>query len=78
MECESLRLRGLTFSNRANKMSSWNSRVVIGIDADVLLLSSERELTSVHMFQFMMRLQIRPSPYAAVDDVREPFSVRYL
>lgn len=72
------RLREVTSADRSNDIPSWNLRVVIWIDADVFLLSSERELAGFNRFQFMMRLQIWPSPYAAVDDVWQTFSVRYL
>lgn len=52
--------------------------VVVGIDADLVLLKVEGELTSLDCPQFMMAVQVRPPPQAAIDDVGEALAVGYL
>jgi hypothetical protein len=51
---------------------------VVGVDADLILLEVEGVLAGLDGTQFMVAVQVGPSPQAAVDDVRKTLSVRYL
>ena len=51
---------------------------MVWVDADLLLLGAERELTALQGLQLMMGLQVWPAPHAAVDDVGQPLSVGHL
>lgn len=57
---------------------SFHTSVVIRVDADVLLLGAEGELAAVQRFKLVVRLQVRPAPHPAVDDVRQTLPVRHL
>lgn len=52
--------------------------VVVGIDADLVLLEVEGELTGLNGPQLVVAVQVRPPPQAAVNDVGEAFPVRHL
>ena len=52
--------------------------VVVGVDTDVLLLGAEGELAALQGFQLVVRLQVRPAPHPAVDDMRQTFPVGHL
>jgi hypothetical protein len=49
--------------------------VVVRVDADVLLLRRERELTHLQRLQLVVRLQVRPPPHPTVDHVRQALTV---
>ena len=51
---------------------------MVRVDAHFFFISGEGKLATVEWLQFMMALQIRPAPHAAVDDVRQTFSVGHL
>lgn len=51
---------------------------MIRVDTDVFLLGTIWELAMFERFKFMMRLQIRPPPNSAINDMRETFSMRHL
>lgn len=55
-----------------------HSSVVVRVDADVLLLGAEGELTALQGFQLVVGLQVRPAPDPAVDDVGEALPVGHL
>lgn len=52
--------------------------VVVGVDAHLVLLQVEGVLASLHGSQFMVAVQVRPSPQAAVEDVGETLPVGHL
>jgi hypothetical protein len=54
------------------------SRVVVGVDADFVPLEIERVLANVKRAEFVVTLQIGPTPQTAVNDVRKAFPVRNL
>ena len=49
--------------------------VVVGVDADFILLGVEGKFTVVDSPQLMVGLQVWPAPQATVDDMRKTFSV---
>ena len=51
---------------------------MIGVDAHLFLLGAEWELTALQRLELVVRLQVRPAPHAAVDDVRQPLAVGHL
>lgn len=66
-------------------MTSWlaltwtvHPLVVVRVDAHVLLLGAEGKLAALKRFELVVRLQVRPAPHAAVDDMRQPFTMRHL
>lgn len=52
-----------------------HSLVVVGVDAHLFLLGTKRKLAALQGFQFVVALEVRPAPHAAVDDVRQPLPV---
>lgn len=48
---------------------------MIWVDADLLLLGAKWVLAHLQRFELMVRLEVRPAPHSAVDDVRKTFSV---
>ena len=44
--------------------------VVVGVDADLHLFGGEGVLADLQRFQLVVRLEVRPAPDPAVDDVR--------
>lgn len=57
---------------------SLHTPVVVGVDADVLLLGAEGELAALQGLQLVVGLQVGPAPQATVDDVGQTFSVGHL
>jgi hypothetical protein len=55
-----------------------HAAVVVGVDADVLLLGAEGELAAVQGLELVVRLQVGPAPHAAVDDVGQALPVGHL
>lgn len=55
-----------------------HSLVVVRVDADLLLLGTERKLTTLQRLQFMVALEVRPAPHAAINDVRQSLAVGHL
>lgn len=55
-----------------------DSAVMVRVDADLLLLGAEGELTAFQGLQLMVGLQVWPAPHAAIDDMGEPFAVGHL
>ena len=51
---------------------------MVGVDADLLALRVEGELTVVGGPQLVVTLQIGPAPQAAVDDVWHALAVQHL
>ena len=49
--------------------------VVIGVDADLLLLRGEGELAKGFRLELVVGLEVGPAPDSAVDDVRKSFAV---
>lgn len=66
--------------HRRARQHTWclYSLVVVGIHADLVLLHIEGELTQLHGPQLVVAVQVRPSPQAAVDDMREPLPMGHL
>lgn len=52
--------------------------VVVRVHTHLVLLHMESKLAQVYGTQFMVGLQVRPTPQPAVDHMGEAFSVRYL
>ncbi len=52
--------------------------VVVGVNADFILLEVEGVLAGLDGTQLVMAVQVGPSPQAAVDDMRKSFAVRNL
>lgn len=52
--------------------------VVVGVDADFILLEVEGVLAGLDGAQLVVAVQVGPSPQAAVDDMRQTFAVRHL
>ena len=52
--------------------------VVVGVDADLHLFGGEGVLADLQRFQLVVRLEVRPAPDPAVDDVRKTFPVEHL
>ena len=52
--------------------------VVVGVDADLHLFGGEGVLAELQGLQLVVRLEIRPPPDPAVDDVRQTFPVGHL
>lgn len=63
-----------------NRRKNWclHPLVVVGIDADFILLEVESILAGLDGAQLVMAVQVGPSPQAAVDDMRQTFTVRHL
>ena len=55
-----------------------HAAVMVWVDADLLLLGAEGELTAFQGLQLMMGLQVWPAPHAAVDDMGQPLAVGHL
>ena len=55
-----------------------DSLVMVGIDTDFFLFGRERVLAVFERFELVVRLEIRPSPDAAVDHVRQTLAMRHL
>ena len=49
--------------------------VVIGVDADLLLLGGERKLAKGLGLELVVGLEVGPAPDSAVDDVGKSFSM---
>lgn len=49
--------------------------VVVGVDADLILLEVEGVLAGLDGAQLVVAVQVRPPPQAAVDDMRKPLPV---
>lgn len=47
-----------------------HSLIVVGVDADLLLLGTKWELTTFQRLQFMVALEVGPAPHTAINDVR--------
>lgn len=52
--------------------------VMVGVDADFVLLEMKGILTCLNSAQLMMAVKIWPSPQSAVDNMGKPLPVRYL
>lgn len=70
----------LAVSRHQNRRKYWtfNSFVVIGVDADFFLFGAKGILAHLEWFELMMGLQVRPAPHTAVDDMWEALPVRHL
>lgn len=70
----------LTVSWHQNRRKYWtfNSFVVIWVDAHFFLFGAEWILANLERFELMVGLQVRPAPHAAVDDVWEALPVGHL
>lgn len=55
-----------------------HSLVVVRIDTNFILLEVECILASVNGPKLMVTMKVRPSPQAAVDDMRQAFTMRNL
>ena len=51
---------------------------MVGIDAHFILLEVEGVLAGIDGPQLMVAVKVRPSPEAAVDDVRQAFAMGHL
>lgn len=51
---------------------------MVGVDADFILLEVEGVLAGLDGAQLVVAVQVGPSPQAAVDDMRQTFTVRHL
>ena len=51
---------------------------MVRVDAHFLVVPAERKLADVQWLELVVALEVRPTPHAAVDDVRKAFSVRHL
>lgn len=51
---------------------------MVGVDAHFVLLEVEGKFARVDGAQLVVAVQVGPSPQAAVDDVRQPLTVRHL
>lgn len=70
----------LAVSWHQNRGEYWtfNTFVMIGVDAHFFLLGPERILAHLQGFELVMGLQVRPAPHAAIDDVGKAFPVGHL
>lgn len=57
---------------------AFNSLIVVGVDAYFLLFGAKGVLADLEGLQLVVTLQVGPAPDAAVDDVWEALTVRYL
>lgn len=57
---------------------SLNPLIVVRVDADLILLQVEGILAGLHCSQLMVAVQVRPTPQAAVENVRKALSVGHL
>ena len=64
--------------NKKRLTGLFYSRVVVGVDADFVPLEIECVLANVKRAEFVVTLQIGPTPQTAVNDVRKAFPVRNL
>lgn len=55
-----------------------HAAVVVGVDAHLFLLGAEWELAALQRLQLVVRLQVRPAPHPAVDDMGQPLAVGHL
>lgn len=55
-----------------------HSAVVVRVDAHFFLLGAKWELTALQGLQLVVRLQVGPSPHAAVDNMGQPLAVGHL
>lgn len=51
---------------------------MVRVDTNVILLQTEGKAARVNGLQFMMVLQVRPTPQTTVDDMWEAFTMRDL
>lgn len=51
---------------------------MVGVDAHLFLLGAEWELAALQRLQLVVRLQVRPAPHPAVDDVGQALAVGHL
>lgn len=65
----------VSWNQHGRKNGAFHSLVVVGVDADLLLLGTKRKLAAFQWFQFMVALQVGPAPHAAVDDMGQSLPV---
>lgn len=51
---------------------------MVGVDADLLQLSTERVLAVRHGFEVVVGGKVGPAEHATVDDMRQTFALRHL
>lgn len=52
--------------------------VVVGVNAHLFLLGAKWELTALQGLQLMVRLEVRPTPHSAINNVRQALAVGHL
>lgn len=74
---ESFNLTTIMWNTQQLRTLTWclHPLVVIGVDTYFILLGVKGKFTVVGSSEFMVGLQIRPAPQAAVDHMRKTFSV---
>lgn len=65
----------VSWNQHWRKNRALHSLVVVGIDADLLLLGTKRKLTAFQWLQFVVALEVGPAPHPAVDDMGQPLPV---
>ncbi|RNA23061.1 hypothetical protein BpHYR1_008687 [Brachionus plicatilis] len=77
---QAVSLRELDMLGHNHWRKNWNvdSFVVERVDADFVLFGLERKLTAGNGPELVVRLQVGPAEYAAVDDVWKTFAMRDL
>jgi hypothetical protein len=68
----------VSWNQHRRKNGALYSLVVVGVDADLLLLGTERKLTALQWLQFMVALKVGPAPHPAVNDMGQSLPVGHL
>jgi len=57
---------------------SLHPAVVIGVNAHLFLLGAKWELTALQRLQLVVRLEVRPAPHSAINDMGQTLAVGHL